>query len=178
MWLFGHLGLGSQIARPLGKKLPLAWILIGTLLPDLIDKPLYYVIKPLFGFELISCSRTFGHTAILIIFFALLSWILHSRAIAGLSLGMATHILLDGVADSILGLPMHESSAALAALYPIYKTHFAAMPFDTFGDHLKSGSAPVVWVAEIVGAFLLFREWRRRRYGLQKKYFASKKTAL
>ncbi len=178
MWLFGHLGIGSQIAKPLGRKLPWSAILLGTVLPDLIDKPLYYLHKFYVGEAgLISCSRTFGHTALIVIFVSAVAWISRSRAVAGLTLGMATHLVLDGVQDALMGIPTRESSSFLAALYP-FTGHFAEMPFHNFGEHLESGSTPIVFIAEIVGAFLLVREWRRRRYGLQKKYFASKKTAL
>lgn len=178
MWIFGHLGIGSQIARPLGKKLPWGAILLGTLLPDLIDKPLYYGLKITgAGNELVSCTRAFGHTALLVLLVCGIAWIRHSRAFAGLALGMATHLALDGVQDALLGIPTHESSSYLAALYP-FTGHFAGMPFHSLGEHLMTGGTPIVFVAEIVGAFLLFREWRRRRPELQKKYFASKKTAL
>lgn len=185
MWFFGHLGIGSQIAKPLGRKLPWGAILWGTLLPDLIDKPLYYAHK--FYIEksagtgsdlgLISCSRTFGHTGLLILALSSLAWWRRSRVVAGLALGMATHVLIDAIQDTIMGIPWREASSMLAVTWP-FSGRFAGMPFHNLGEHLASGGTPLILGAELVGAFLLVREWRRRRYGLQKKYFASKKTAL
>jgi membrane-bound metal-dependent hydrolase YbcI (DUF457 family) len=39
---FSHLGIGGMMAKPFSKRLPLKWLLLGTLLPDLIDKPIFF----------------------------------------------------------------------------------------------------------------------------------------
>ncbi|MBI5201898.1 MAG: metal-dependent hydrolase, partial [Elusimicrobia bacterium] len=41
MIFFGHLGLGDALAAPVRRGLPRRWVLLGTVLPDLLDKPLY-----------------------------------------------------------------------------------------------------------------------------------------
>jgi hypothetical protein len=42
MFFFGHLGVGATLVRPWKERLPFRWVLLGAVLPDLIDKPLYY----------------------------------------------------------------------------------------------------------------------------------------
>jgi hypothetical protein len=45
MFIFGHMGFGAAMARPWAnpfRKLSFGMILLGTVLPDLIDKTLYY----------------------------------------------------------------------------------------------------------------------------------------
>ena len=51
MFFFGHLGAGSRLASPFSKGLPRGLLLLGTLLPDLIDKPLFYGLLFLRGLE-------------------------------------------------------------------------------------------------------------------------------
>ena len=42
MFIFGHLGIGSKMVYPWRKQITRGALLVGTVLPDLIDKPLYY----------------------------------------------------------------------------------------------------------------------------------------
>ena len=42
MFVFGHLGIGYKLASPWSRRLSKRLILLGTVLPDLIDKPVYY----------------------------------------------------------------------------------------------------------------------------------------
>src|SRR6267143_777482 len=44
MFVFGHLGVGSWVIARRVRAEQLAWVLFGTLLADLIDKPLYYAL--------------------------------------------------------------------------------------------------------------------------------------
>src|SRR5947209_6204662 len=113
MFLLGHLGIGKKVAQPFSKGLSTRIILLGTILPDLIDKPLYYSIawatgKQAHELGLISGTRTFGHTALFLLFIVLLGAAKKSRFLAALSLGITTHLLLDGLLD-------HFSNPALEA---------------------------------------------------------------
>src|SRR4051812_43545813 len=104
MFVFGHLGIGSKLATPWAQGLPRRWLLVGTLLPDLIDKPLYYGLSFATGksgtdLGLISGTRTFGHTALFLVLLALGSIIRRSRILAALALGTATHLLIDNFGD-------------------------------------------------------------------------------
>src|SRR4051812_22338745 len=110
MIFFGHLGFGLKLANPfLGQKsgrFPLKWLLVGTLLPDVIDKSLYYGLSWLNGLRgadlgLISGTRTLGHSALFLLLLAGFAALLKSRPLAALTLGVATHLLVDHLGDSI-----------------------------------------------------------------------------
>ncbi len=97
MFLFGHLGIGERLGRLFTKPGTRAALLLGCLLPDLVDKPLYYGLvfatgKHAAELGLISGSRTVGHTLL----FALLCGAL-VRGPRGRALfaGMVSHLLLD-----------------------------------------------------------------------------------
>src|SRR4051812_16556438 len=107
MFVFGHLGIGSKLATPWAMGLRRRWILLGTILPDLIDKPVYYGLSYARGLRgaalgLMSGTRTFGHTGALLLLMATFSILKKSRFLAALSLGMATHLLLDGITEHFL----------------------------------------------------------------------------
>jgi hypothetical protein len=80
VFLFAHLGIGVRSIRwieGLSRKgtralLPIAPLFLGTLLPDLIDKPLYYGLSWLTGLRgaelgVIAGTRSFGHSWILLL---------------------------------------------------------------------------------------------------------------
>ena len=171
MWFFGHLGIGSKLAAPFSRKLPIAVVLVGTLLPDLIDKPLYYgavLITGRHGAEigLISCTRTFGHTALFLFALALIAYARKSTLFAALTIGVATHMVLDGFQDYWFFRVQNmegESSLILAALFPFYKPTFGAMPFSTLSAHLETVGRPITLGAEIIGlAILGWDYWKKK----------------
>ena len=158
MLVFGHLGFGHQLVAPWHRRLP-AWPLaIGMLLPDLIDKPLYYA-----GFsDFITCTRTFGHTGLLCLAMFAISCLSRNRTPAALGLGMATHLVLDFVMDRLSG--NSPSSTLVAAAWPLRGWNFAVYEPTTFSSFVGSLMTPVVIVTEIVGiALLAWAMWRVRR---------------
>lgn len=173
MWVFGHLGFGSKIAEPVAKRLPFGWLLLGTVLPDLIDKPLYYGASFLTGrwgadIGLISCTRTFGHTALFALFLTTLAIFRKSKPLAAVAIGVATHLALDGFEDywihTISG-ESGESSSVVAMLFPFYLHRFSAQPFPTMFEHIKTLGRPFLIVSEIIGlgilSWTLYRDRRR-----------------
>jgi membrane-bound metal-dependent hydrolase YbcI (DUF457 family) len=173
MWVLGHLGIGSGIARRISRGLPIGWLLFGTVLPDLIDKPLYYGLslatgKRGFDLGLVSCTRTFGHTAIFLVAIAIYAWARRSRAAAAVALGVGTHLVLDAFQDywfrAFLGNE-GESSALVALLFPFHLARFSEMPFASLAEHLRSVGRPFLLVSEGIGALILARLWiiERRR---------------
>jgi hypothetical protein len=172
MWIFGHLGFGAKIAQPFARRLPVAWLLAGTILPDVIDKPLYYIAalatgKHGFDIGLISCTRTFGHTGILALLLAGIALFRKSKVLGALALGVATHLAIDGFQDFWFHrVEGHdgESAAVIAILFPFYLSRFAEMPFATIVDHAKNGAQPFLLISESIG-FLLFAwtVWKERR---------------
>ena len=176
MFVLGHLGIGSAIGRPLVRPAELRWLCFGALLPDLIDKPLYYALAFATGrraaeLGLISGSRTFGHTAL----FALLVLLLvRGRRGAALAVGMATHLLVDLAGDvyawlssDVLHLiasraPAHPGPGTIGAvLFPLLGPHFPISPFQTVGEHVLSVASAWLVFGELAGAALLFWQFRR-----------------
>lgn len=173
MWGLGHLGIGSKIAQPFAKKLPYRWLLLGTLLPDLIDKPLYYGASLITGktageIGLLSCTRTVGHTALFLCFVTGTALVRKSKILGAIALGISTHLLLDGVQDQWLAEMNHtagESSLLVAFFFPFYlgefKLRFSEMPYHSLSEHLKSGTQPLLFSAEALGAIILGWDYLR-----------------
>jgi hypothetical protein len=156
MFVFGHLGFGSALARPWRDRFSRPALLAGMLLPDVIDKPLYYArLSPFF-----SCTRTFGHTGLLIVVILLAGLAWRRRAVAALAVGMITHVILDCALDATAG---GESSAFRAAAWPLMGVNFSAVYFSSVTEHAwRLVNIPIV-VTEIIGAGLLWWEAKRVR---------------
>ena len=168
MFVFGHLGIGSKLVSPWSSGLPRRAILVGTILPDLIDKPLYLILTLATGkrgaeLGLISGTRTLGHTAILLLLLAASAIIRRSKVLAALALGMATHLFLDNLSDHFLPVG-HEPSALIAMTWPISSWSFQAMTPTAAG--FIAGFTPVIVGGEVVGlALLAWDQWKLAHEG-------------
>src|SRR5437764_11751702 len=100
MFVLGHTGIGSRMLLGWRQRLPAAWLFLGCLLPDLIDKPLFYGFGPT---ALITGTRTFGHTGLFLLAWALLALILRQPWSTALAAGIATHFALDIALELITG---------------------------------------------------------------------------
>jgi hypothetical protein len=126
------------------------------LLPDIIDKSLYY--SHAFP-DWITCTRTFGHTGLLLITVLLLSRLVRSRHLAALALGMATHLLPDCLIDRFD--PSRQSSTLVALTWPFLHARFAVYHFDSIWDHLHHVWSWPIMSAEALGlAFLGWDYWK------------------
>jgi len=161
MFLLGHIGIGTRMARPLSAKSAWPWLVAGCVLPDLLDKPLYYALCAATGrhaaeLGLISSTRTIGHSLVFALACALLlravplparardalparrpdssgdAQVRSQRALA-LLLGMVSHLLLD------LGSDVWNRTADLLARVPpappIGPPTAAAVFFPLLGPH-------------------------------------------
>lgn len=172
MFIFGHLGIGSKMAYPWRKQLPLAALLLGTVLPDLIDKPLYYIEVAFIGRDaarqsLISGSRTFGHTLLLLIIVALIAALRRSRILAALAIGIATHDLIDVIGDQVqlsLGwMQFGPGPGGLQSfLWPLWGWHFPVST-STLTGHLSQIANPWILSGEVVGVCILMWDYSRGR---------------
>jgi inner membrane protein len=186
MFVLAHMGIGWKIAKPLSgateqQGLPMRWVLLGAILPDLIDKPVYYAASWITGLSgadigLISGTRTFGHTALLLLVVLGLGFFSKSRAVAAIALGIATHILLDQLGDSIRavmiakGVRFDWDSPKLAGLlWPAMGNRFPVLPYENAAGHLSTVLRPHILVGEIVGGLILWSEWRKRKLKLTTK---------
>ena len=82
MFVLGHLGVGKKLAaRPYRQfsRLDKRAFFVGALLPDLIDKPLYYVPAWLTGRRgaaagILSGTHLFAHTGLFLLVVAAPGW--------------------------------------------------------------------------------------------------------
>lgn len=154
MFIFGHLGFGNKLASPWSRNLPKAPLFFGMLLPDVIDKSLYYGNQYFGGsWEIVSCTRTFGHTDLLLALIFACSALFRSKRGAALGLGMATHLLLDCLMDRFN--PSEPSSALIALGWPIFSRNFTVFHFNSIGDHARHLLNAPILIAEGFGLSLL-----------------------
>jgi hypothetical protein len=164
MFLFGHLGIGMKLADPWARRLRTRYVLLGTILPDLIDKPLYYGLSWIThkrGAELglISGTRTFGHTALSLILMTTVATVFRIRWLAAISIGVATHLLLDNLGDRFF---VGHSFSLQALAWPFLGWHFPDFPFANAHEHLSLIRDPYFLICELIGIlFLLWEYWKR-----------------
>src|SRR5690606_32366455 len=139
--ILAHAGIGIFLAKPWLKKLRLYYLLLGTLLPDLIDKFLFYVL-PRFVDEVslfITCTRTLGHTGLFLILFFMLALWFRSHRLLSVATGIGTHLVIDIVSD-FYG-PVHffmfdQSSTARAFFYPLLGLQFGSIQWESLSEHV------------------------------------------
>ena len=166
MLLLGHMAFGSKLVEVFRTELPKKWIFLGAILPDLIDKPLYYIFVHATGrsgaaIGLISGTRTFGHSGLLLLTFLGFGLVRGSLVSLAVAAGMLTHLGLDLAGDS---LELFDQSATVrSALFPFLGFEFWAAPARTMSEHLfQRAHTPYVWISEVFGFMLLL--WDLVRY--------------
>ncbi len=166
MLIFGHIGVGKFFIQLWQKCLPMRLVVLGTLLPDLIDKPLYYV-QVLFtgkrGLELglISGTRTIGHTLLFFILLVLVARITKSRSLFIVVLGVFTHLFLDNFLEPFRELEIYSSRIAL--LFPLYGFRFPVASFSNLEEHLLQHLTFLDILGECIGAsILLFGYYKKK----------------
>lgn len=166
MLVLGHMGVGGGLARLANESLAPAWLLLGTVLPDLVDKPLYHACSWATGqtgaaIGLISCTRTLGHSGLFLAVLMVAGAITRSRSVWAVAAGVATHLGLDGLEDLLVGPPWPPSSLQ-ALLFPLVDGHFAAQMTRAEFGRLAPVRLPVVATCEMLG-FLALLSWRWKR---------------
>jgi membrane-bound metal-dependent hydrolase YbcI (DUF457 family) len=175
MFILGHLGIGSRLVKPWTRGLRLRWVFLGTLLPDLIDKPLYYGGVWLTGrrgadLGLISGTRTFGHTALFLLGLTGVAVWKRSRFLAAVCFGVASHLFLDNLGD-YFGARGHGIGTEYALLFPLLGAKFPVMPYDNLKQQLSSVIHPYILIGEVLGGLLLAWEYWKRKH--RQEIFAS-----
>jgi membrane-bound metal-dependent hydrolase YbcI (DUF457 family) len=94
MLLFAHVGLALATAR-LSNRLDLLFLALGSMLPDIIDKPL-----GLLAFGSPNMGRTFAHTLLFLLVLAAVSFRLRDIRSASLTWGVFVHLILDSMWSS------------------------------------------------------------------------------
>ncbi|MFL5305317.1 MAG: hypothetical protein ACJ8F1_08890 [Polyangia bacterium] len=162
MFVLGHLGIGKRLAAHPYRRFSRAdrrAFFVGALLPDLIDKPLYYGWSWLTGKHgaaagLISGTHLFGHTGLLLLAIVAAALVTRAHALRALAIGVATHLALDFV-----GLSMDLQTL----LWPLLGWQFPSYPFGSLTEHLGTMFRPVTFAGEVVGAAILWWDYRAAR---------------
>lgn len=170
MLFFGHVGIGEFLTRPFSKEVPVKAVLLGTVLPDLIDKTIYYLPSLLTGrhganLGLISGTRTVGHSFLFLILFALFSFKTRRPFLIGIALGMFSHIPLDVLADyfrdrDIVSYP--EADPIYAYFFPLLGFRFPVIPYESMGQHAAKLFDKTIIATELLGLGLLVLKFRKR----------------
>ena len=95
MLLFAHLGLtlaAAKFSERFGLRPDIAIVLLGSILPDLIDKPLGYLI-----YGSMASGRIYAHTLLFLLVLVALAAILKSRPLGSLAFGVLAHQALDTI---------------------------------------------------------------------------------
>ncbi len=167
MFVLGHLGVGATLVQPWSRGLRRRWIFLGTLAPDIFDKPLYYVLSFATGrsgadLGLISGTRTIAHTAIVLLVVASLAAWRRSRVLAAVTIGAATHLFLDNLGDLFAEPKLPGQRTVDVLLFPLLGAQFPDIPFGGPSVHLLSLLHPYTIGGEIAGALLLgWMAWKR-----------------
>jgi hypothetical protein len=155
MFVLGHLGLGKKIATPAYRRFsPVATraFFLGALLPDLIDKPLFYVpfwLTGRRGTGILSGTHLFAHTGLFLLLLVTAALATRSAPLRAAAFGVATHLALDCV-----GLSMGLGTL----LWPLFGWRFPAYPFQNLGQHLATILNPITLAGELLGAAILWRD--------------------
>jgi len=144
----------SSWLTALGKRIDIRLLLIGALLPDIIDKPIAH----LFFSEIFDTGRIFSHTLLFLVFITLLGLYLYrSREklwLLVLAFGTMTHLILDQMWQRsqtllwpLLGYPFHSHTG---------KTFYPADIVDWVPNTLENlVKDPTQYVPELMGAVIL-----------------------
>jgi hypothetical protein len=140
------------------------------MLPDIIDKPLYYGLSWVTGKQgadlgLISGSRTLGHTALFLLALTSLAMWRKSKVLAALSLGVGSHLLLDSWITLVTYTP-GQPPFRYVLLWPFLSSHFPEMPHKDLTTHLHVVSRPSILWCEVIGAAILLWDRFKKSYRL------------
>lgn len=161
MLLFGHLGIGNQLVSHWTKRLALSAVLLGTVLPDILDKTLYYGMKFYTARESsemgwIVGTRTFGHTGLFLLSLQAVAIWRKSRFLAAICFGIASHLVLDSLMDVLL-----SQRLTVPLLWPAPGWEFPVIPFKTMTEHAQHSLHPVLLGCEAIGILLLVIRLRK-----------------
>jgi hypothetical protein len=156
MFPLAHLGIGSAVTRLCPARLQCRWVLLGTVLPDLIDKPVFFWVGE-------AGKRGFAHTLLFLALLAIVSASRKSPALWAVTAGTATHLALDVISKSTEG-----SATAVGSLRVLFWP-LAGWSFPTL-SHGMHGMQ--IWFFELLGLALLvlqcalrFQGWSATRSG-------------
>lgn len=145
MLLFAHLGLtlaAAKLTERFGLRPDLPIVLLGSILPDLIDKPLGYLI-----YGSMATGRIFAHTLLFLLVLVALAAILKSRPLGSLAFGVLAHQALDAMwrTPEVFLWP-------LLGDFPV-KTHMSVLGY--FEMLMRGLENPGIFIPELLGLLCL-----------------------
>lgn len=167
MFLLGHVGIGTHMIPPrIRARLPWRWLVVGCLVPDLLDKPLFLGARLLRrldpGYlELIGGSRLFGHTLLFSAVLIAAAAFTRSARLRAVAWAVPTHLALDLALDLATGHAQWRNWL----LWPLFGRAF---PLTGGGPLVRGIDLELAGyiLGDIVGASLLawdYARWRRAR---------------
>jgi membrane-bound metal-dependent hydrolase YbcI (DUF457 family) len=148
MFPLAHLGIGSAMTRLLPAKLQFRWVLAGTLLPDLIDKPAFLLLRD-------PGKRGFAHTLLFLALLAAISGWRRSQTLWSVTAGTATHLVLDMASKSTAGMATNAGSLQVL-FWPLLGWSFPTLSHGMHGVE--------IWSFEAAGLALLLVQLGVRRF--------------
>jgi len=145
MLLFAHLGLtlaAAKLIERFGLRTDLPIVLLGSILPDLIDKPLGFLI-----YGSMASGRIFAHTLLFLLVLVALASIFKSRPLGSLAFGVLAHQALDAIwrTPEIFLWP-------LLGDFPV-KTHMTVLGY--FEMLMRGLENPAILIPELLGLLYL-----------------------
>jgi len=153
--IFWHLGPTTLIVRYVFRDpaMDLRWVLAGSLLPDLIDKPIGAILWN----GTFHNHRLFAHALVGPVLLLALALVVTRRgttvrrAAIAVVIGCFVHLLLDGVWTS-----------PEAFLWPFFGFDFPRVAGSDFATLVADGiRSPYMWAGEAIGVGYLLYVWRR-----------------
>lgn len=155
MLLFGHIGITIGVAwlieSRLKVKIDYRIILVGSLLPDIIDKPVGTILLPL------NNGRVFGHTLLFILILLLIG--LKYRKSLFLSFASFFHLIEDEIWNEPQTL-----------FWPFLGLEFPAKEHSSFYEYLEriiseyTPSLSHVFISEVIGFIIILAFFIKRFY--------------
>ncbi len=177
MFILGHLGFGVYFGKKIFSHLSskkIFYLLSGSLLPDLIDKPLFFFLKNQWSW--ISGTRTFGHTFIFVFSLYLVGKIFKKENWKILSFACFLHIFFDHFID-IFNIDSDFSiySNRIAGMFwPFLGNRFLIYDFKNIEEYLFSKVRILNYILEVFGLFLIYKE--REDFKKITKFFLNSET--
>jgi inner membrane protein len=179
--LFGHVGItvGAAVAgaglirrkekenpmKALSRYADMRLLVIGSLLPDLIDKPVgQYLFKSTF-----NNGRIFSHSLLFLIVLSAAGWLLYKRkretALLTLGAGTFTHLVLD----QMWGIPQ-------TLFWPTMGWAFPKVNLENYASGLLKAmyTTPDVYIPEIIGFIIV--AWYAAEVIRRKQFWSFLKT--
>lgn len=150
-----HLGATALLVRYVFRdpRMDLRWVLVGALLPDLVDKPIGSVFfnDTLGSDRLVAHAVVFPVVAMFVVLLVTPRGSASRKGLIGLVIGALFHLVLDAAwADPE------------AFWWPFFGFEFPPRPDSAIGPLLgRMITDPLVWVGEIAGLSYLVYLWRR-----------------